>query len=515
MLRNIKQRPKINGIIFKYIMLCLSLLIILFFSMNWLKTSRVDQYLKADEKLVTSLYHSLIDEYKIRADILFFNRINKKNILSIYKGAQTSPEKTRKLLYAELIDMYNNMSSFHLKQLQFHLPNNDSFLRFHSPNLYGDNLTDIRETVRYVNENHRPVSGFEDGRVSNAYRFVYPLSYEGTHIGSVEISVSMKEIVDNLSQLLDSEVKLLLEKSIVDKKVFYNEQSKYIYSNSFGEHMIEIDENKKQDSLVTKILEKSENVYRFKENIDRGEIISFTETVNDNNYIMTFLPINQAITKNTIAHLVIVKQHDEIKDFIQKELIITILMIFLVVLITYVMYTTELKTSMLEKLSITDGLTGIYNRMYFDVMVEDEISRAKRGETYLSFLMLDIDFFKQYNDTYGHQAGDEVLIKIATLLEELLSRVDDYCFRLGGEEFGVLFIGLDKAESIIFANRFKDGIENLKIPHSTSSVSEYVTASFGLVVNDAKDIGDKNKLYREADMLLYQSKESGRNKLSC
>jgi len=167
-----------------------------------------------------------------------------------------------------------------------------------------------------------------------------------------------------------------------------------------------------------------------------------------------------------------------------------------------------------EYLSITDELTQLYNRRYFNTKIEEEINRAKRGNYYLSFLMLDIDYFKNYNDTYGHQEGDIVLQKIAKVLLKNTNRASDYAFRLGGEEFGIIFSTENEKESLLYANIIKSDIELLYLEHIDSKISKYVTASIGLVVKRGSEIKNTNELYKLADKALYKAKENGRNAIS-
>jgi diguanylate cyclase (GGDEF)-like protein len=126
---------------------------------------------------------------------------------------------------------------------------------------------------------------------------------------------------------------------------------------------------------------------------------------------------------------------------------------------------------------------------------------------------MDIDCFKFYNDTYGHQMGDDVLIQVAKAMKESLHRADDYCFRLGGEEFGVYFKAKSKEDAVTFANLIRTNIENLQIEHKKNPASPFVTSSAGLVVVDAYDISESDELYKDADDLLYKAKESGRNRV--
>ena len=166
----------------------------------------------------------------------------------------------------------------------------------------------------------------------------------------------------------------------------------------------------------------------------------------------------------------------------------------------------------IEEISITDGLTNIYNRRYFDEIFPKIINEAKRKNELVAFVFMDIDHFKQYNDNYGHQKGDEVLINFAACLKQSLHRSSDYTFRLGGEEFAVVYQMETKEKAVEFANTLRKNIENLKIEHKYSSVSSYITASMGLICKNANEIVI-DEIYKQADDLLYQAKRSGRNQV--
>ena len=172
---------------------------------------------------------------------------------------------------------------------------------------------------------------------------------------------------------------------------------------------------------------------------------------------------------------------------------------------------TDKKT--IEEISITDGLTNIYNRRHFNDIFPKVLSAAKRDDKLLCFLMMDIDFFKPYNDNYGHQMGDAVLIKVAKCFKEHLKRVNDRVFRLGGEEFGILFETETQEGALEFAQTLRKKVHDLKIVHEYSSVSDYVTISMGLMCQKASQIKNVDIMYKQADDLLYKSKENGRNRV--
>uniref|UniRef100_UPI0040477B0B diguanylate cyclase n=1 Tax=Aliarcobacter sp. TaxID=2321116 RepID=UPI0040477B0B len=166
----------------------------------------------------------------------------------------------------------------------------------------------------------------------------------------------------------------------------------------------------------------------------------------------------------------------------------------------------------IEQLSITDELTQLYNRRFFNNKIEEEINRARREKTYFSLLIIDIDYFKQYNDSYGHQKGDTALEKVAMVLKKHTNRASDFAFRLGGEEFGII-AKLEKNKAIEFAELIRSEIENLKIPHKNSKISKYLTISIGLISKKEDDIKNSNLMYKEADDSLYEAKNNGRNKI--
>jgi len=166
----------------------------------------------------------------------------------------------------------------------------------------------------------------------------------------------------------------------------------------------------------------------------------------------------------------------------------------------------------LENASYTDSLTGLHNRRYFNFIYERELKRAKRNHSYITFMMLDIDFFKQYNDTYGHVEGDFALKSVAKVLKDTLKRPSDYVFRLGGEEFGVLLSDTDETHSARLAREICDAVRAREIKHEKSTVCDFVTISIGVVCCVADDALNEQVLISRADEMLYAAKEGGRDR---
>lgn len=175
---------------------------------------------------------------------------------------------------------------------------------------------------------------------------------------------------------------------------------------------------------------------------------------------------------------------------------------------------TYLLQKQFEEYSMVDDLTKVYNRRFFNIMFEKEIARARRDNKKLTFLMIDVDNFKRYNDFYGHDAGDDVLSSIGQTMQKHLLRASDYLFRLGGEEFGVLFLDQNLEASEIYANVIRESISALNLPHENNRPYACVTASIGLCnVDFALSDNDEKQIYMLADRALYKAKENGRNRV--
>lgn len=167
----------------------------------------------------------------------------------------------------------------------------------------------------------------------------------------------------------------------------------------------------------------------------------------------------------------------------------------------------------LEQLSITDGLTGIFNRRYLDDKLSEEWERAKRLGFSLTFVLIDVDCFKQYNDLYGHQAGDECLQEIAKILKKTFRRAGDFVARYGGEEFAVVTLVDNKETSFEQVDKFRASVEARRIENKDSKVCGYITVSAG-VAHVVPDITlSVNGLIKEADEALYKAKTNGRNQV--
>ena len=204
-----------------------------------------------------------------------------------------------------------------------------------------------------------------------------------------------------------------------------------------------------------------------------------------------------------------------------KKVIVIMLFVPVMVLIVgtlkrqYVLKTKELELANeeLQRIARIDALTGIANRRYFDEVFFNEYNRAIHEQRSISLLMIDIDFFKKYNDNYGHVSGDNCLKKVTQAISKEVHRSGEIIARYGGEEFVVLLPNTDTKEAMLVANKIIHSVSSLKTPHCSSTVCAYVTISIGATTMANFKGYNQLDLLKIADKALYMAKENGRNQV--
>jgi len=171
----------------------------------------------------------------------------------------------------------------------------------------------------------------------------------------------------------------------------------------------------------------------------------------------------------------------------------------------------QLANQELERLSLHDGLTGLANRRFFDQMLEKEYRRAKRDHIPLSLILCDVDYFKRYNDSYGHAAGDHCLCRVAQAIQTALQRPGDLACRYGGEEFTVILPQTGLSGVQVLAEKIRAAVWALNLPHRVSEVAHCVTLSLGAATYTGQ-YATPDALVKAADDALYRAKAQGRNR---
>jgi len=320
--------------IYKFGIAFITLSSLVFFILNYERNTKIELHLENKTKQYEQNYNATYKGYKNLAKVIFETDINSNDVKKIFAQAYTTKDKeqdiVRKELYDKLKDTYELLKSYNIKQLHFHLPSNESFLRFHRPNRYGDNLTNIRETIKYSNDTKKQIDGFEEGRIYNGYRFVYPLSYDGKHIGTVEVSFSTLvmslEMVNNYKVI----TQFLISKEVVGQKVFDDEKSNYVKS-PLKDFYIEKKSAKVLSDIsnidIAEPLSKKTNNIVHHKGFDNTSF-SVYDTYRKN--IVTFIKVKNPVSKHVVGILVI---QSDASYIINKNRNFYIVMIFSIILI--------------------------------------------------------------------------------------------------------------------------------------------------------------------------------------
>ena len=505
--RNLLQYYKIYGgfLIFSVMILGFN-----YHTFNQKRTS-FNEKKKYDLKLALDV---IMSSYNKMSQVVYSEVVQQPDVLKILAQANSSSairrENAREALFKRLEPTYQRLKTLDIRQFHFHLPDNTSFLRFHKPEKFGDDLTDIRLSVSQVNSKLLPVSGFEEGRVKSGFRHVFPILDGDCHLGSVEISLSFAALQKTLESLFDKEFCFMIRCETVANKVFDEEKVNHAPSQLSPRFMVE-------KSFTPKPALKAIND-RLKPLI-ASQIIKFkpfvsTLDLNEESYVITFHPLKNTAGKD-VAYVMAYEEDPTFNqlrfELFARQGVATIILSIILILITKLIYAHEV----IRIQAVEDALTRLPNRRSFADRIAIEVSRSYREEETLSVVMCDIDNFKHFNDTYGHQQGDRCLRQVARTIEQSLHRSTDFCARYGGEEFVILLSNTPLESAYAVAERVREAIEKLQITHDKNLPSRVVTLSLGVYSLSGGKSLTAEGLVKEADKLLYDAKAHGRNNVQC
>jgi len=395
-----------------YLLIILTVSLILTYLVFTLIESRKKEDLKTEKDLISVTYKTVVEAFKVHSNILYFNKINTKYVKELLQDinevSKNEKDAIRIKLYDEFSDMYNNMSSFKLKQLHFHLKNNESFLRFHRPNKYGDNLSDIRATIKYVNMYSKPIHGFEEGRIFNGYRFVYPLSFDKKHIGSVETSVSMANIISELKKEMTDDVDFIINKDVVDAKVFHDEKSNYKRCSSTPNYYHEKTITKGGSPLIENLVKNHLKDNDISKKLKDGNAFNFFSKMGDNYFITTFFPIKNAVSNDTVAYIIVSNRHNAFLEYKNQYTLFLAILILLSSALTFFVYRIDKdKELLVHQDEILDEVQKIGHLGYWELdLIKNQLVWS--DEMYHIFGLEETDLTLTYEDFLKHVHPDDV-----------------------------------------------------------------------------------------------------------
>ena len=390
---SIKRSNTQYMVLFGSVFIIISIFDALFF--YWKFEDSKAEYLLAHNSEIKRDYNIFDQKYQAIAKVFLQNVIDKPEILKIMQQAYGSPqqkENARQALHQSLSNDYENLKQYDIRQLHFHLNNNESFLRFHRPEKFGDNLSDVRETVQWVNQYKTPMHGFEEGRIFNGFRNVFPLILnthreKNRHLGSVEISYSAHAFATQFAKFHELKTNFLIKEQLIKQKLFSSELNNYQTSwlpNFKNEKNIE--SMLKQENIYADLkqlpTEESKSIVT---QIDNGEFFSVEST--DHSQLFTFMPIKNPISNKVVATLVFETTNHVLKQKLTLFLglfLVSIAVLFLLTLFAYKEFITRKTFETLSKKnqSILDSQNSI-------VVITNGTDIIEANQAFLNFFKKD------------------------------------------------------------------------------------------------------------------------------
>jgi len=494
-------------VVFPFVLGLLLIATVSIFGMYYLQKQHIKkQSYKVFENVSTILSQTITSDIESFVGLI---KLLKKDS----KIMKTFKEKNRDKLFLYLSQTYNDFNEmYNITHFYFHNTDRTNFLRIHNPKKHSDFID--RVTFFEAIETSSYSSGIEFGIYHNlTLRVVAPLFYKEELIGYIELGKEVDHFTYKLSKSLNSEIIFTIDKKMISKDNF-ELWTKHTNKNKYYK---ELDNYYVIDTSLNYITSELQKVLNSADNISNMEVKNGRYS-----YHVHSSPFKDVSGKEVGKLYVLLDTSDEFKFLvsliIEMTLIVGIIILALIFYYSKYIKRTENKLNKahekIHSLSIRDGLTMLYNRHFFNDNVPLQINSAARNNKKITFLMIDADNFKKYNDNYGHSKGDVVLKEIAKTCQELFQRSTDMCYRVGGEGFVVVFESEDDEYSNSMAEILCKSIENLDIEHRFNDNYNRVTVSIGMCTADVHEITNFDHIYANADKALYISKEQGRNRVT-
>jgi len=431
-------------------------------------------------------------------------------------------QRTRQQLLKQVKPAWDQLTAeFNVRQLHYHLgPGSLSFLRVHAPDKYGDRMDDLRHTIVDTNADKTPHTGFETGRIYGGLRAVTPIwaqnpdNGENTHVGALEVGTSFDLILPMFENFYAVDTVVLLTQDHIESRMWPEFVNKFFSDNPDMQYYLESASSPEARRNIPRVLQqigvnsgfstqhaqlleldgRHISVYYFPLRDYRGE----------QNHDMP--PAGFVLMWEDVTLLV-----EELRTSVWANIVYALIGFILIEIILVWTFNRELRLVVAEREATRDGLTGLYNRRFFDQVLHCELTTAIRSGREVSLLVCDIDQFKLYNDNYGHQQGDMCLQRVAVCLERNLGRNIDWVARYGGEEFVVVLPDTDLAGALHVGERLRQAVMDLDITHIESKVAPVVTLSIGAA--SSTENADPKGLFECADRKLYRAKKNGSNRV--
>lgn len=472
------------------------------------RSSKEQIYLEQNVQNLRSQFKATINAYNLLSDLIFDEISTNPAILAslseAYKANDTRQATLRKKLIEHLTPTYRRLQMFSFSKFFFTFPNGSVFLRFHKTYQYGDKPSEANLNLS-LEKIDTPLIQKEK---SSAFSYMSPLYYKGDFVGNVKTAISFELLQKELSKIFVSDYGLIITKDAAMSAISKGGQKRFAESD-LSEHFFY--DKGHPDSNGQSGRDKIHQINNIIKNRIAEKLVQFQNfsiplKLDDGWYIVTFLTISGSINKSgeTIGYLISYTKDPVLGSFETAFISRLISGNLFVLLILGFVFNINKRNKQLRDMASYDTLTGIFNRREFDKTVLQEFERSKRYGRPLSLIIIDIDHFKNINDTYGHKTGDYILKTLSELVQNNIRR-QDYFARWGGEEFAILTAESDASNAYQLAEKLRSILEN----HTFETVGN-ITASFGVAQYD-ETMSNFDELFQHTDEALYRAKENGRN----
>ena len=428
---------------------------------------------------------------------------------------ETFAQKDREKLYSIVLPKFKELQKLnkYVENIHFHTADLHSFLRLHKPDRYGDDLSVFRPLLVKENQMRKKLYGLELGKHGLFYRIVLPIYKDREYLGSMELGIDIKFLLKRLNQFSELKSFMFLEKNQTSLMHKFDEEKAKTYFQEYDskQELLRYYGDEKLKKFLTLIGKKKSAINKVSYQVvsEKGEV-----------YLIHNGLILKDYANKRIGSIVFMQKLNYYFDTVAIirfiSIATTVLLLLFSIALMYILIrrhtdNLHLKEKELTELASMDQLTKIANRYSFNKIFTQELKINSRNLTSLSFLMVDIDSFKQYNDSYGHPMGDKILKIVAQSMKDMLKRPSDHIFRVGGEEFVILYSGLLYSDAVAYGEALVHAIDRLNIKHEYNKPYENITISIGLCHVDNYENIDEEAIYKNADEALYEAKKYGKN----
>ncbi|MEJ5173303.1 MAG: GGDEF domain-containing protein [Hydrogenothermaceae bacterium] len=462
------------------------------------KTNKENIYLSGKIEQTESEILVTLEKFENLSNLLTNSEIRKPEIASIISTADLSK---RYITFNNLQDDFRFLKSYGYDNILFILPDGSLFLDMKKPENAGKKLINIDNIFVVSNTLKNSI----DNRFYDSVTYSYPVFYGNKLIAYVYYTVPFYTIGKNLSDIFRNLYVFYIKKDYISLSSTKGYIQSDLNENYFVDrkfYNLKIKTREENIDLISEINRKLKE--KIKDRLQKEQSFAVPIEIEGKYYIVIFYSIKD-LTDKHIGYIVSYKAENTIFEF-EKSFYISISLISLiVVLIAVAIYQILKMKAIAEKNAITDKLTGAFNRMAIEPIINAELDRSKRNNKPISLIIFDIDFFKKINDRYGHDKGDYVLKNVTEIIKRSI-RKSDYLIRWGGEEFLLILPETDIDGAKKLAEKLRTAVEN----YSFKDVGQ-VTISLG--ITQMKTVEPLDNAIKRADEALYTAKNRGRNRV--